>query len=58
MGADTIWFELDVPTACPIMGYAPCAKMEAQAGYGIQWVRENFGIEPEIIDMRQQKHHK
>jgi len=53
-GTDTIWLELDVDVSStfPIMGYAPYAKIETEAGYGIQWVRDTFGIEPEIINMK------
>lgn len=53
-GTDTIWLELDedVSSTFPIMAYAPYAKVNAEPGYGIQWVRDTFGIEPEVIDMK------
>ena len=33
----------------PTMGYEPSLESDTEAGHGAQWVRENFGIEPEII---------
>lgn len=49
-GTDKIMMEVDAPTAFPEMRYEPCAEFEARHGYGAQWVRQVFGIEPEVID--------
>ncbi len=36
----------------PKMGYSASLKIDTQAGHGVEWVRLNFGREPdEIIDM-------
>lgn len=44
---------IGAPTAFPIMKYDIRMKLEAQAGYGVGWVREAFNREPdEIIDMK------
>ena len=29
-----------------------CADLDAAAGTGVEWVRKNIGLEPEIIDAR------
>lgn len=52
---DHIWLELDVETAFPKMGYSTTAKLEAEAGYGIEWVRNVLGYEPEVIDFRRDR---
>jgi len=51
-GTDLIQLTLDAPTAFEAMGYKPLMKMEASQGAGVQWVRDNFGIEPEVINLR------
>lgn len=53
-GTDTIYVEPDADTSFPIMGFPSYFKMEAQAGYGVEWVKKTFNREPdEIIDMKQ-----
>lgn len=49
-GPDRISLELDCPTTFPNMGYEPYASLEAQKGFGVQWVKENIGLEPEVIN--------
>jgi len=51
-GTDKIYLTLDHRTPFPQMGYEANATIEAQAGEGINWVRKELGIEPEIIDMK------
>lgn len=50
-GMDAIVLHVEAPTAFPEMQYAPSLKLEARAGYGAQYCREQFGIEPEVIDV-------
>jgi hypothetical protein len=61
-GPDTLYFnstrlrihaeELEIPSPFPALGYAPCLKMEAAQGYGVEWCRKTFGIEPTVIRMQ------
>jgi len=51
-GTDKISIDLDGPTPFPEMQYALHANIDARAGYGVQWVRDNLGITPEVIDTR------
>lgn len=55
-GPDYIYLTPDCETPFPILKYPPFLKMEAQAGYGVEWVRKVFGREPDnILDFRKQK---
>lgn len=50
---DTVYFSLDASTPYPNMGYEANAKMDARSGYGVEWVRQTFGRDPdEIIDLK------
>jgi hypothetical protein len=49
-GTDHISMVLDAPTPYPNMGYDAVLNIEAQKGYGIEWVRKNCHLEPEIIN--------
>ena len=51
-GTDQITLTLDGPTPFPEMKYELQARIEARQGYGAQWVRENLGVEPKIIETR------
>lgn len=46
---DTIFMTPDVETAFPTMRFEPNLKMEAEAGYGVEWVRKTFGRDPDEI---------
>ena len=49
---DTIYLTPEAETPFPVMGYPANLKLEAQAGYGVEWVRKTFGREPdEVIDL-------
>ena len=48
-GTDQISLYLEAPTPFPEMGYEPSLKMEARKGYGVEYCRVVFGIEPEVI---------
>ena len=50
-GTDQIQLTLDAPATFKVMDYKPTMKMEASPGAGVQWVRDNFGIEPQVIDL-------
>lgn len=41
-GTDYIMFDSNLPTAFPEMRYACSFKIEARAGYGETWLKENF----------------
>lgn len=49
---DLIWLYLNAPTTHLNHIGDPKARVEAPAGQGVRWVRETFGVEPEVIDMR------
>lgn len=52
-GGDTIYLYPEAETPFPIMKYEASIKMEAQAGYGVEWVRKVFGQDPdEVLDLR------
>ncbi len=53
-GTDEVLITLDGPTPYPAMGYDGDAKIHVQAGYGIKWCREVLGVEPEVIDCKDQ----
>jgi hypothetical protein len=48
-GPDQVDLLLDMPPAFPECGYDGVASIKTRQGYGIQWCRENLGIEPEVI---------
>lgn len=55
-GEDSVSFMLDATTTHPVMGYEASAKVNVAAGYGIQWVSNNFpGIPVEVIDCKPKK---
>lgn len=49
-GEDTILFDIESKTAHPECGYVPNGKIYARKGYGVQWCRENLGVEPRVIN--------
>jgi hypothetical protein len=50
-GPDQVIINFDnLPTAFPIMKYPTSLKTEAQGGYGAQWAKEVFGIDPEVME--------
>lgn len=51
-GTDRITLELDAPSPFPAMKYKASATVEAEQGYGVEWSRLVFGVEPKIIDAR------
>lgn len=53
---DLVTIDLDMrPSILDGTGEIPSASVQATAGYGVQWVKENFSIEPEVIDARRVK---
>jgi hypothetical protein len=52
-GPDHIDLKLDLPNAITYDGTEPNAHatIQATAGRGAEWVRENFGIEPEVVKL-------
>lgn len=48
-GPDTIILTPDLETPFPNMKDPASLKMDAQKGYGIEWVRKVFGREPDEI---------
>lgn len=50
-GMDRIAIFLNLPTSFPVMNYECCVDMQAQQGYGVTWVRDNLGIEPEVTTL-------
>jgi hypothetical protein len=56
-GTDKIQLTLDHETPFPQvltsgLDYGCHANLEAQAGYGTDWVRKVLGMEPEIINIK------
>ena len=51
-GTDSVILDLDLPPAIPIYPQRPSAKIEAAAGFGVDWVRANIGDHMTIIDMK------
>lgn len=50
-GTDKICFHTELPTAFPEMKYETVLTADARAGFGLQWVEENFpGIPVKYID--------
>ena len=48
--ADMIFLETELPPHMPkVSKQSPSLKFEAEAGTGVEYVRKNFGIEPEVI---------
>lgn len=56
-GTDTIVIVLDGPPTMPAMGYRLQVKTEASHGFGPQWVKDNLGIDPEVIVVPSAKKH-
>jgi hypothetical protein len=59
-GTDKIHLTLDHPTTFPHIAesgenYGCHATIEAQAGTGVDWVKKELGVEPEIIRMNGRK---
>ena len=53
LGADVIFLDAEnLPTPFPEMQYAATLKVEARKGYGAEWVRSVFDIEPTIVSQR------
>lgn len=48
-GTDILTLYLDAPTPFPEMGYEANLRTEVRKGYGVEYCRTVFGIEPEII---------
>ena len=46
---DRITFTLSGPSPFPEMRYPLSCSIDARCGYGTSWVRENLGVEPEVI---------
>jgi len=42
---------LDMPMPFPECGYEGNAKITVRAGYGVQWCKENLGVDPEVLDI-------
>ena len=54
-GPDTILLETDLPSACwPYTDNADL-KLIAAAGSGATYVREHFGLEPLVINVRERR---
>jgi hypothetical protein len=49
-GPDIISVYLNSESPFPLVQYEPCLKMEAQHGYGEEYVKQVFKINPEIIN--------
>ena len=50
-GEDLVSLKLDLPTATPALGGPVKAAINVAQGYGVQWVREALGVEPEVVDV-------
>lgn len=51
-GVDLVRIETDLPFAVfPYSGYPQNLTLEVSKGMGIQYVRENFNMEPEVIKL-------
>ncbi len=48
-GTDKIYIEIEAPTQFPALGYPAAIKVETAHGYGVEWVKEVFGVDAEII---------
>ncbi len=48
---DEVCFTLDLPTASPVFKDPVVATLKAAQGYGVRWVRESLGVEPEVNDV-------
>lgn len=51
-GTDIITLHLDAESAFPEMKYNPTMKMEARQGYGVEYCKKIFNIEPEVKNVR------
>jgi len=50
---DIVYFNAELTTPFPEMDYSASLKMEAKKGYGVKWVKENFGVEPFVITVEE-----
>lgn len=48
-GTDIIYIFPDLPSSFPEMEYPIRLQFEARKGYAVQYCKEIFGIEPEIL---------
>ncbi len=48
---DQVFLNLVAPTPYPALNYPASATVKTAHGYGVQWVREALGVEPEVIDV-------
>lgn len=46
---DKLYLTIDAETSFPEMKYLPCLTMETRQGYGLEYCRRVFKIEPEVI---------
>ena len=52
-GSDVVYLHLPGPSPFPEIGYEPCLKVDVRRGYGLKWVRDYFGRDPdEVINAR------
>ena len=51
-GPDRITLELDLPTPFPVMNYPAYVNIDTEPGYGTEYCRKYFEIEPEVISTR------
>jgi hypothetical protein len=49
---DKITLHLEAPTMFPSMGYEPYLTAQTAQGLGIIYCRDVFGIEPEVITVK------
>ncbi len=49
-GTDKVSLTLESLTPFPELGYDGHADIEVRAGYGVEWCRKVFAVEPDIID--------
>lgn len=50
-GEDLVSLKLDLPTTRPALEDPAVAAISVAQGYGVQWVREALGVEPEVVDV-------
>lgn len=51
-GTDVVSLHLDMPTPFPEMNYEGTFCLNARRNFGVQWVKEILGMEPEVINCR------
>jgi hypothetical protein len=49
-GTDLVILETDLPPAVWPFEHQPSPRFEVAKGFGEQYVKDNFGLEPEVID--------